>query len=125
MFVYTDFILQHFTRISHTSHDFLSLLAIDDLIDLIVDDELNVTSEEITWEAIVRWIDYEYAARAKFAPNLLRRMRLGLLSTEYFLSKALFMSNLVIIISILIIILTYFLLDIIQNHMSCLPFELH
>jgi hypothetical protein len=58
-----------------------------DLSDIITDDALNVKSEQQTFEAVVRWIDVDNATRARYTPELLRRIRLGLVSMSYFIDN--------------------------------------
>jgi len=50
-------------------------------------DDLNVRNEELLFDAIVRWVDYDPAHRKQAMPKLMRSIRLGLLTTQYFVEK--------------------------------------
>jgi hypothetical protein len=56
-----------------------------DLCDIIREDGLNIRCEEQLFEAIVRWIDFDTANRAQYMADLLRNVRLGLVSLSYFI----------------------------------------
>ena len=58
-----------------------------DLRDVIGDDALNIRCEERLFEAIVRWIDFENSTRAPYMADLLRHLRLGLVSLSYFVDS--------------------------------------
>ena len=80
------FILANFVQLTKISVEFLHLSP-SELLELVRDDALNVKTEEETFEAVTRWIDFDNSSRSKFLPELMKQMRLGLLTTEYFLDK--------------------------------------
>lgn len=47
------------------------------------DDELNIKSEEIAFDAIREWVDFDRFARQKYAHPLLNTIRLGNLSNDF------------------------------------------
>ena len=55
-----------------------------DLRDVISENALNVRSEEQLFDALVRWIDYDNVSRSQYISELIRHVRLGLLSLSYF-----------------------------------------
>lgn len=81
------YLLKNFIQVAWCSHEFLTVLDADDLCSLISDNALNVKSEQQTFEAVVHWIDYSNSTRMQFMPLFLQQMRLGLLTTSYFLEK--------------------------------------
>ncbi|XP_011302839.1 kelch-like protein 10 [Fopius arisanus] len=76
------YIRHHFTEILNESSE-LSELTWEDLRLILIDDDLNVRSEEIVFEALKRWIEENEEERKKFLPNLLECVRLGLMSIQY------------------------------------------
>lgn len=60
-------------------------MPIDELCQLIGADELNVKSEEVVWESILRWINHEPETRKYHIVELMKTIRLGLLDTQFFL----------------------------------------
>ncbi len=65
--------MEHFTDIATRSNELLML-----------SDDLNVKNEEIVFECIIRWINHDLENRKQHVAKLLRCIRLGLLSTQYF-----------------------------------------
>ncbi|KAL3205156.1 hypothetical protein MRX96_040877 [Rhipicephalus microplus] len=55
--------------------------------DLISSDELNVSSEELVYEATVAWIKHDLPEREKYVGKLLQHCRLPLMRREFLLSK--------------------------------------
>lgn len=80
------FIMKNFTSISRESDELLTL-PLNEFQEIINSDELNVKSEEIVWETILRWIDYKVDDRKQYVVALMKCVRLGLLDTQYFLEK--------------------------------------
>lgn len=62
-------------------------MSIDEIRPLIATDELNVKSEEVVWEFVLRWINHNPDERKKYIKDLMKTIRLGLLDTQYFLEK--------------------------------------
>uniref|UniRef100_A0A673LDW9 Kelch-like protein 10 n=1 Tax=Sinocyclocheilus rhinocerous TaxID=307959 RepID=A0A673LDW9_9TELE len=80
------YILQHFEE--------LSLEQLEEIIDK---DELIVKQEEVVFEAVLHWIDHAPESRRNHIAMLLPKVRMGLMSTDYFInnvkSNALVMEN--------------------------------
>lgn len=75
------YINQNFTAIS-SSDEFMQLAQVE-LIDIIRRDEINCSSEEIVFEAALRWIKYNEAERSSLLPEVLSKVRLPMLSPPY------------------------------------------
>lgn len=75
------FINQKFAAIS-TSEEFMTL-GFQELVDIIRRDEINCSSEEVIFEASMRWIKYNEAERCHLLPEVLSKIRLPLLSPQY------------------------------------------
>lgn len=80
------YIMKNFTSISRESDEILTL-SLKEFQDIINADDLNVKSEEIVWETILKWIDHEAENRKQHVVTLMKCVRLGLLDTQYFLEK--------------------------------------
>ena len=63
------------------------MMEVTEFANLLRHDELNVTNEEITFNAMVRWIRYDLEHRKCNTATLLRCVRLGLLNTQVFTEK--------------------------------------
>jgi kelch-like protein 18 len=75
------FINQKFAAISG-SEEFM-LLPFDELIEIIRRDELNCGSEEVIFEACIRWIKHNEPDRSQHLPEVLSKVRLPLLSPQF------------------------------------------
>ncbi|KAJ8940240.1 hypothetical protein NQ318_016696 [Aromia moschata] len=80
------YIMRNFTEIASINDEILSLSLLD-VQEIINADDLNVKSEEIVWETILRWIDYDTESRKKHIVSLMKCIRLGLLDTQFFLER--------------------------------------
>ncbi|NXL36453.1 KLH10 protein, partial [Glaucidium brasilianum] len=80
------FILHHFSEITKVSTEFLDL-SLDDLKLIIEKDELNVTREEAVFEAVLMWIAQDPQSRRQHIAELLGKVRLALMQTEYLLNN--------------------------------------
>ena len=80
------YIMQNFFQVSNTSNEFLQLTA-DELAELLSKDELNVKNEELVFDSVLRWIDYDATHRKMYIAKLMRSVRLGHLTTQYFVEK--------------------------------------
>lgn len=80
------YIMKNFTNIARENEEFLSL-SLKQFQEIINSDDLNVKSEEIVWETILRWIDHDAEVRKQNVVILMKCVRLGLLDTQYFLEK--------------------------------------
>ena len=76
-----EFIHQNFTYVSETE-DFLSLSP-RQLAMLLQSDEINAESEEKIYEALMRWIKSDIRARRQHFPELIKHIRLPLISPYY------------------------------------------
>jgi kelch-like protein 10 len=72
------FVMRNFEEVSQQSDEFLELPS-EELQALICSDELNVGTEEIVWEGVLRWINHDTENRKCHMAELLKRVRLGLL----------------------------------------------
>jgi len=81
-----NYILQNFESIIMEKYkdEFLELAA-PEFAELLSYDELNIRSEEAAFEAIVQWIEHDPLDRALHIIDLLGKLRLGLMDTEYFM----------------------------------------
>lgn len=75
------FIQQYFHEVS-LSEEF-SNLPFREVLDLVRRDELHVTSEEIVFEAVIRWVKKDPETRKEHMPVLLSKIRMPLLSPQY------------------------------------------
>ena len=75
--------MEHFTDIATKSNELL-MLTDEAMVEIISSDDLNVKNEEIVFECIIRWIYHDIDKRKQHIAKLLRCIRLGLLSTQYF-----------------------------------------
>ena len=84
--LYFRFLLEYFPIIALKSNELLAL-NLGMLRDLLASDELNVKNEEIVFDTILRWINHDPDNRKSQIVPLLQCVRLGLLSTQYFVEK--------------------------------------
>ncbi|CAF3735659.1 unnamed protein product [Rotaria socialis] len=80
------YLLTNFIEISIKSDEFLEL-DLEQIIHILNSDELNVRSEQAVFDAVIRWIDYRPDERKKNIVDLLKCVRLGLLTTNFFIEK--------------------------------------
>ncbi|XP_052863133.1 kelch-like protein 10 [Anopheles cruzii] len=81
------YVLKQFPVLIGSNADTLLQLSGEDLCTVLASDQLNVSDEAIVWEFAVRWIDQDPGVRARHLVPLMKTVRLGLLSTEYFSEK--------------------------------------
>ncbi|XP_077094325.1 kelch-like protein 10 [Siphateles boraxobius] len=90
------YILQHFEEVLHVSEEFLEL-SLEQLEEIMDEDELNVKQEEVVFEAVLHWINHAPENRRQHIAVLLPKVRLGLMSSAYFINyvkcNALVMEN--------------------------------
>ncbi|XP_051578467.1 kelch-like protein 10 [Myxocyprinus asiaticus] len=79
------YILQHFEEVVRVSEEFLEL-SLEHLEELIGQDELNVKQEDMVFEAILHWIDHSPEQRKKHFAMLLPKVRMGLMTSDYFMN---------------------------------------
>lgn len=78
--------MRNFSQLLGKSQELLEL-PVDELKAMIGADELNVKGEEIVWETVLKWIDYDVEHRKPYIVDLMKNIRLGLLETQFFLEK--------------------------------------
>ncbi|XP_077289665.1 kelch-like protein diablo [Arctopsyche grandis] len=76
-----DLTLENFETL-HKTQDFLNLLA-SDVIEILKSNYLNVPSEEDVFNAVKLWVNHDDANRKNDLAQLLRSVRLSLLSMEF------------------------------------------
>lgn len=59
----------------------------DEMREIMGSNNLNVKSEEIVWETMLKWINQDPDRRKKHVVHLMANIRLGLLETQYFLEN--------------------------------------
>ncbi|XP_048042623.1 kelch-like protein 10 isoform X1 [Megalobrama amblycephala] len=80
------FILQHFEEVLLVSEEFLEL-SLEQLKEITDKDELNVKQEKVVFEAVLRWISHAPENRRQHIAVLLPKVRMGLMSCEYFMNS--------------------------------------
>ena len=80
------YIMKNFIQISQLSEEIL-MLSLKDFQEIINADNLNVKSEEIVWETILKWINHDPEQRKGHIVALMKCIRLGLLETQFFMEK--------------------------------------
>lgn len=80
------YLMLHFSEVATRSAEFLQL-TFDEVSDILASDDLNVKNEEMAFMALLRWIDHDSPNRKCHISALLKTVRLGLLSIQYFTEK--------------------------------------
>ena len=75
------FIKKHFVNVVK-SEMFLQL-PLDKLINLVSDDELSVSSEEVVFKAVLAWVKFDEELRTESLPRLLQCVRMPLLTPQF------------------------------------------
>ncbi|PSN47135.1 Kelch-like protein 10 [Blattella germanica] len=81
------FVMRHFVQVSQQSDELLEL-PLEELRAMVGADELNVKSEEVVWDCVLRWINHDPDKRKGHIVELMKNIRLGLLDTQFFLENA-------------------------------------
>ena len=81
------FILNNFMDICN-QQEFLSL-SVCRLVELLRNDLLRVKSEEIVFEAVLRWLEHDRCSRKQSTAELFREVRFGLLPSSYLTDRVL------------------------------------
>jgi kelch-like protein 20 len=68
------------------SDEFL-LLPISQLVEIVSNDELNVSNEEQVYQAVMNWIRHEINDRKQYLNQLMCHVRLPLLDTKFLVTK--------------------------------------
>ncbi|XP_076435308.1 kelch repeat and BTB domain-containing protein 8-like [Babylonia areolata] len=66
--------------------EFLSLPA-DKLVEIISDDDLNVTGEETVYEACMEWLNFDPSSRFTHVAEVMKCVRFAIISSYYFCDK--------------------------------------
>lgn len=82
------YIRHHFKRILQESPEFKELTS-KELEAILRDDELNVKNEEIVFEAVKTWLEHNVDERRPYLPRLLKCVRYGLMSYNFFTNNVL------------------------------------
>ncbi|OWF51388.1 kelch-like protein 10 [Mizuhopecten yessoensis] len=77
------YLMHNINDVMNGSAEYLNL-DLTEVCEILSSDDLNVNSEEITFLAVLLWIDRDPTNRKSHIADLLRTIRLGLLSTQYF-----------------------------------------
>lgn len=80
------YILANFTQISDKSEEFLEITP-DLLFEFLASDELNVKSEEVAFEMMIRWVEHDVDFRKEAMTRILKTVRMGLMDPDFFMTK--------------------------------------
>ncbi|XP_034829155.1 kelch-like protein 5 [Maniola hyperantus] len=80
-----DFTYQHFMQV--VKHQEFLTLQTEQLSNLLKSDDLNVETEETVFESLMTWVQHDNANRDKHLADLLKLVKLPLLSSEYLIDK--------------------------------------
>jgi kelch-like protein 10 len=80
------FLMRNFVHISQQSDELLELPP-EELKAIIGADELNVKSEEVVWDVVLRWINHDRENRKGNIVELIKKVRLGLLDPKFVLEN--------------------------------------
>ncbi|KAL1139483.1 hypothetical protein AAG570_006467 [Ranatra chinensis] len=80
------YVMRNFVEVAQKSEEVL-LLSVAEVVSLVGADLLNVKSEEIVWEFVLKWINHDQGNRKQYLVNLMSQIRLGLMDTQFFLEK--------------------------------------
>ncbi len=76
--------MKNFVEVALSSEELLELTP-QQAINVFGSDELNVKSEELVWDAILRWITHSPEDRKEHIVELILQVRTGLMETQYFM----------------------------------------
>jgi kelch-like protein 10 len=77
------YICHNFMEILQQSSEFKDL-SVEELENILCDDELNVSSEELVFEAVIKWTQADLQAREQHLKTLIHCVRYGLMSFTFF-----------------------------------------
>ena len=78
--------MRNFKIVVKTSLEYQQLPVLS-LSKIISDDHLNIRGEEDVFEAVVRWVDFDPRQRRGCMSELIGKVRLGQITSEYFLEN--------------------------------------
>ena len=80
------YILHNFLNIAERNPDFLKLTS-NEVLEFVLDDYLNVKTEESVFESAIHWVGHDPASRKSHLPSFLSAMRLGLVKMQYLIDN--------------------------------------
>jgi kelch-like protein 10 len=80
------FVMRNFVLVSQQSEELLEL-PLEELKVIIGADELIVTSEQVVWDVVLRWINHDEENRKGSIVELIKKVRLGLLDSKFVLEN--------------------------------------
>lgn len=80
------FVMRNFLQVSQQSDELLDLLP-EELKVILGADKLNVKSEEVVWDGILRWVNHDEENRKGNIVKLTKNDRLGLLNPKFILEN--------------------------------------
>ncbi|KAK3529622.1 hypothetical protein QTP70_032041 [Hemibagrus guttatus] len=81
------YVLHHFEDVVFSTSGKLLDLTVEQLSDILENDELNIKEEKTAFQAIFLWIRHEPSVRKQHIVKLLLKVRLALVTPEYFLEN--------------------------------------
>ncbi|XP_062855751.1 kelch-like protein 10 [Trichomycterus rosablanca] len=81
------YVLQNFEEIVRGPTEEFLEMSLAELSSILDQDQLNARREETVFEAAMRWIGHAPDRRSQYVVSLLPKVRLGLMSPEYFLTQ--------------------------------------
>ncbi|XP_060729379.1 kelch-like protein 10 [Tachysurus vachellii] len=79
--------LHHFEDVVFSQSGKFLELTVEQLSDILEKDELNIKEEKTAFQAVFLWIRYDPSERKQHIVNLLQKVRLALVTQEYFLEN--------------------------------------
>ncbi|GAA6072450.1 kelch-like protein 10 isoform X1 [Tachysurus ichikawai] len=79
--------LHHFEDVVFSQSGKFLNLTMEQLSDILEKDELNIKEEKTAFQAVIPWIRYDPSVRTQHIVNLLPKVRLALVTQEYFLEN--------------------------------------
>lgn len=76
------YVRHHFEQVLLESREFNDLNIVE-LTEILSDDELNVRNEEMVFHAVEKWVAADLEGRKSYLYDLLKCIRLGMLSQEF------------------------------------------
>ena len=83
--VVDNFVLENFREVMKSEE--YALLPCELLIKVISSDDLNIVAEEEVYEAVMSWVKHDLNNRVKQLPNIIRFVRMPLISKHYLLNR--------------------------------------
>ena len=77
-----EYIFEHFSQIVQNSDEFSSMMP-KELEELIKSDEIEVANEELVYNCVFNWINFDRKSREEYLPQLMVHLRLPLLSPQF------------------------------------------